>query len=193
MTTSSSPGSLLYIGSECVDICEGVRRGRLARRVRGGPLAGCVPFAGASPLMAPASWSAVRTTCPPVVRADWERVPGAPGTDALKLKLERRRRKVAEEFRIHAAIMKINNAMPAIARGTLTAYQGTSFSLCKAREHTHIFVLGLSGSVARVKSWAVSWSSGAACAGCQRRRRRKSWVRRAFPVKNVVFWCMSWA
>jgi hypothetical protein len=60
ITSSSSPGSLLYAGSDVTDICEGVRRGRRARRVVTGA-AWLWPL-----LMVPASCSAVNSRGAPV-------------------------------------------------------------------------------------------------------------------------------
>ena len=73
MTSSSSPGSLLYGGNDVTDIWEGVRRGlRGLRAVRR-----AVPFAGRfSPLIVPASCSAVSSRATPPTT-------GAPGTEAL--------------------------------------------------------------------------------------------------------------
>jgi len=71
MTSSSSPGSLLYSGSDVTEICEGVRRGLRGLRVRGG-FDGRFP-----PLIVPASCSAVSSRGVPEPPAA-----GAPGGEA---------------------------------------------------------------------------------------------------------------
>jgi hypothetical protein len=71
ITTSSSPGSLLYTGSEVTDICDGVRRGlRVRRAVRGAPAslpASSVAVTSRRPplLIVPASCSAVNSRVRP--------------------------------------------------------------------------------------------------------------------------------
>lgn len=71
ITTSSSPGSLLYTGSEVTDICDGVRRGLRVRRAgRGAPAsppASSVAVTSRRPplLIVPASCSAVNSRVRP--------------------------------------------------------------------------------------------------------------------------------
>lgn len=60
MTSSSSPGSLLYAGKEVVEICDGVLRGLRVRLVRLAVVAAGVTV----PLMVPASCSAVISLVP---------------------------------------------------------------------------------------------------------------------------------